>query len=109
LALYKPEIKCCKPAGSSSTSIERLQVTSQVWRLTETCGKNVWHCGMTRSCSAFGCTNRDTKDNRDKGLTFYRIPVKKEKRRLWLSAINRKDFDPPADACICSEHFVGGM
>ena len=34
--------------------------------------------------------------------------MKKEKRRIWLSAINRKNFDPPADACICSEHFVGG-
>ena len=63
---------------------------------------------MPRSCSAFGCTNRDTKETRDKGIKFHRIPVKKEKRRLWLSAINRIDFDPPEDACICSEHFIGG-
>ena len=34
--------------------------------------------------------------------------MKKEKRQLWLSAINRKDFDPPVGAYICSEHFVGG-
>ena len=33
--------------------------------------------------------------------------MKKEKHRLWLSAVNRKDFDPPADAWICSEHFTG--
>ena len=64
---------------------------------------------MPTSCSAFGCTNRDTKETRGKGIKFYRIPVKKEKRQLWLSAINRpKDFDPPVGACICSEHFVGG-
>ena len=63
---------------------------------------------MPRSCSAFGCTNRDTKETREKGIKFYRIPVDKEKRRIWLCAIKRKDFDPPADACICSEHFIGG-
>ena len=60
---------------------------------------------MTRSCCAFGCSNRDTKENISKGIKFYRIPVAKEK---WLRAINHKDFDPPPDACICSAHFVGG-
>ena len=63
---------------------------------------------MTRSCCAFGCSNRDTKENRLKGIKFYRIPVDKEKRLKWLRAINRQDFDPPSDACICSVHFVGG-
>ena len=63
---------------------------------------------MTRSCCAFGCSNRDTKESRLKGIKFYRIPVGKEKRQKWLKAINRKDFDPPPDACICSVHFVGG-
>ena len=29
-----------------------------------------------RSCSAIGCTNRDTKENRAKGIRFYKIPVK---------------------------------
>ena len=64
---------------------------------------------MPRSCCAFGCTNQDTKETRDKRIKFYRIPVIKEKRALWLSAIKRKDFDPKVDDCICSEHFVGGM
>ena len=63
---------------------------------------------MVRSCSAIGCTNRDTKDNREKGIRFYRIPVKQDKRRLWLAAIRRKDFNPPPDAAICSAHFIGG-
>ena len=64
---------------------------------------------MPRSCCAIGCTNRDTKENREKGIKFHRIPVIKDKRNLWLSAIKRKDFDPKEDDCICSEHFVGGM
>ena len=25
-----------------------------------------------------------------------------------LLVTSGKDFDPPADACICSEHFIGG-
>ena len=63
---------------------------------------------MVRSCSAVGCTNRDTKENREKGIKFYRIPVDGDRRRLWLAAICRKDFDPPPDAAICSVHFIGG-
>ena len=65
---------------------------------------------MPRACSAFGCTNRDTKELliQAKGIKFYRIPVAKEKRRRWLGAINRRDFNPPPNACICSVHFVGG-
>ena len=66
---------------------------------------------MPRSCAVYGYKNKDTKQTRNEGIKFYRILIKKEKRRRWLSAINRKDFDPPPDACICSAHFVaiGGM
>ena len=64
---------------------------------------------MTRSCCAFGCSNMDTKQSRLKGIKLYRIPVDKEKQKKWLKAVNRKHFDPPLDACICSVHFAGGM
>ena len=47
--------------------------------------------------------------SRDKGIKFCHIPVEKEKRQRWLALINRKDFDPLSDACICSVHFVGSM
>ena len=63
---------------------------------------------MVRSRSAFGCTTRDTRENRRKGIFFYRIPLEKEKRRLWLNAMRRKNFDPPENAAICSQHFIGG-
>ena len=55
---------------------------------------------ISRSCSAFGCINRDTKEARKNGLKFHRIPLNSNK--LWLNAIKRKDFDLPADACIWS-------
>ena len=55
---------------------------------------------MPKSCSAFGCTNRSTKEIRVKDIKFYHIPVNNEKHRLCL-----KDFNPPADAWICSQHF----
>ena len=63
---------------------------------------------MVRSCCAFGCTARDTQESRKKGILFYRIPHNEEKRLLWLTAIRRKNFDPPPDGAICSQHFVGG-
>ena len=51
---------------------------------------------MVRSCAASGCTNRDTKENRIKGIAFYRIPLKKDKRLKsslkWLNALKRKDY-----------------
>ena len=45
---------------------------------------------------------------KQKHQRFYRIPIKQDKRRLWLAAIQRKDFNPPLDAVICSAHFIGG-
>ena len=55
-----------------------------------------------------GCANRDTKETRAKGIKFYRIPVNLDKRRLWLAAMQRKDFNSSPDAAICSVHFIGG-
>ena len=51
---------------------------------------------------------RDTKESRKDGISFYHIPAKGEKRRLWINAIKRKDYDPHLSATICSQHFVGG-
>ena len=63
---------------------------------------------MVHSCCAFNCTARDTKETREAGIKFYRIPIKEPKRSLWLNAINRKDFYPKSNTVICSQHFVGG-
>ncbi len=63
---------------------------------------------MVSSCCAPFCTNRATKATREKGIHFYRIPRKGEKRSLWLNAIKRKSFLPGPNTYICSVHFVGG-
>ena len=42
---------------------------------------------MTRSCCVFGCSNRDTKEKRLKGIKFYRIPGDKEKRQKWPGGV----------------------
>ena len=63
---------------------------------------------MVISCCAPYCTNRANSRTRERGVSFYRIPRKGERRRLWLVAIRRKDYNPGPNTYICSDHFVGG-
>ncbi|XP_038136298.1 THAP domain-containing protein 1 A-like [Cyprinodon tularosa] len=65
------------------------------------------------SCCAVGCTNRFDKNNKTR--KFYRIPstrtpFKANKRRLWLQAIRRSDWNEQMikNASICSDHFISG-
>ncbi|XP_051803372.1 uncharacterized protein LOC127533698 [Acanthochromis polyacanthus] len=60
---------------------------------------------MVIACCAVGCTNRQgCKQN----LSFYRIPLDKDRRRRWIATINRKNWQPSKYSRICSEHFVQG-
>ena len=63
---------------------------------------------MVNSCCAYSCTARDSKESREAGIKFYRIPAREPKKTLWLNAINRKNFYPKSHTVICSQHFVGG-
>ena len=63
---------------------------------------------MVISCFALFCTNKATKEAKEKGIHFYRLPQDPIKRRLWFTAINRIDYNPGPNTYICSEHFVGG-
>ena len=63
---------------------------------------------MVLSCCAPYCSNRATKEARENGIRFYRIPQEPEKRWLWLIAINRKDYNSRPHTYICSTNFVGG-
>ncbi|KAK0135510.1 hypothetical protein N1851_028635 [Merluccius polli] len=63
------------------------------------------------SCCAVGCTNRFNKFNKTR--KFYRIPstrtpLKANRRRLWLQAIRRSDWNEQMikNATICSDHFI---
>ena len=66
---------------------------------------------MPDNCCAVGCSNVRTNYN-DIKRSFYRIPDKKqvEKRKLWLLAIQRKNWSEKSIECarLCSDHFISG-
>ncbi|NWU29176.1 THAP9 transposase, partial [Dyaphorophyia castanea] len=69
---------------------------------------------MTRSCSALGCTVRDTGRSRQRGISFHQFPVDAAQRREWIRAVNRRDprsrraWRPGPGAILCSRHFAEG-
>ncbi|XP_058659781.1 DNA transposase THAP9 [Ammospiza nelsoni] len=69
---------------------------------------------MTRSCSALGCTARDTGRSREHGISFHQFPVDAAQRREWIRAVNRVDprsrraWRPGPGAILCSRHFAEG-
>ncbi|XP_062401089.1 uncharacterized protein LOC134092302 [Sardina pilchardus] len=60
---------------------------------------------MPLYCCAPGCSNNQhTRED----ISFYRIPRDADRRRRWIAAINRKDWEPSTYQRLCSDHFVGG-
>ena len=59
------------------------------------------------SCSVFQCKNRFVKGGL---IHFYSFPPKKdvERRKKWIAAVKRKDFDDVDNHRICSVHFHSG-
>ena len=59
---------------------------------------------MVVSCSAYGCSNRFTKENK---ICFHRFPLKnKELCDKWVSATKRDQFLPTTNSFLCSDHFL---
>ncbi|XP_012502625.1 PREDICTED: DNA transposase THAP9 [Propithecus coquereli] len=66
---------------------------------------------MTRSCSAVGCSTRDTVLSRERGLSFHQFPTDTIQRSKWIRAVNRVDprskkiWIPGPGAILCSKYF----
>ena len=60
---------------------------------------------MGKACCASGCVNGFCKGN---GIKFYRFPVDVDRRRRWIAALSRKDWQPSEYSWLCSVHFVTG-
>uniref|UniRef100_A0A3B4WU72 THAP domain-containing protein 1 n=1 Tax=Seriola lalandi dorsalis TaxID=1841481 RepID=A0A3B4WU72_SERLL len=59
---------------------------------------------MVISCCAVGCTNRQGKTN----IAFHHMPKDMERRKKWITAIHRKNWEPSKHTRLCSAHFVQG-
>ena len=58
---------------------------------------------MVSSCCAYGCQNRFSKESL---IKFHTFPKDPERRRKWIQAVRRVNFEPTSGSCICSEHFL---
>ncbi|XP_070249783.1 DNA transposase THAP9 [Myotis yumanensis] len=67
---------------------------------------------MTRSCSAVGCSTKDTLESRKQGYSFHQFPTDTILRSKWIRAVNRVDpiskkiWIPGPSAMLCSKHFL---
>ena len=50
-----------------------------------------------------------TATRRGCGLQFYRFPEDIGRRARWVTAVDRKNWEPNWYTWICSAHFVGGV
>ena len=60
---------------------------------------------MPSSCCAVGCTNRWCKVC---SVKLYRIPLPSDRRSMWVTAIQRKQWTPNDYSRLCSDHFCTG-
>ncbi|XP_061178177.1 uncharacterized protein LOC133186841 [Saccostrea echinata] len=63
---------------------------------------------MVKSCCVYKCRNVCNGESRSKGVSFFRFPKNKRKRRAWIKAVNRDKWTPNEHTWICSQHFVDG-
>ena len=63
---------------------------------------------MPTTCAVVGCHNRQSKQC---GPSFYRFPKDKDRRRLWIAFVARRNPDgspwqPGSGDRVCSDHFI---
>ena len=61
-----------------------------------------------KNCCVYKCRNVCNADARSRGLSFFRFPKDKRKRRVWIKAVNRDKWEPDKHSWICSDHFLHG-
>ncbi|GBL75412.1 hypothetical protein AVEN_194602-1 [Araneus ventricosus] len=59
------------------------------------------------SCVAFSCTNRCSE--KIPGLTFHSFPKDETRRKLWVKAVGRENWEPSKFSKLCSKHFPEEM
>ena len=47
-------------------------------------------------------------DLQKEATKFYRSPLDPDRRRQWVAALNRKDWQPSQYSWLCSQYFVTG-
>eukprot|EP00094_Tigriopus_californicus_P010317 TCALIF_09952-PA protein Name:"Similar to THAP9 DNA transposase THAP9 (Homo sapiens)" AED:0.36 eAED:0.43 QI:59/0/0/1/0/0/2/0/248 len=57
---------------------------------------------MTKSCFAFGCSNRC---NLQSQKSFHKFPSDPAQEKKWIVALKRKNYRPSNWAFVCSDHF----
>ncbi|XP_054637995.1 THAP domain-containing protein 1-like [Dunckerocampus dactyliophorus] len=58
-------------------------------------------------CAAINCRNRDTRENREKGLSFHRFPhCNAQLLKQWVVNMRRNGWIPAARSQLCSSHFT---
>lgn len=59
------------------------------------------------TCCVIGCNNRCTniEKNSAEKITFHKIPKDEKRRKEWIRAVCRKDWEASARSAICSVHF----
>ena len=60
---------------------------------------------MPQSCVVVGCTSRSHAGS---GIGFFSFTIEHERRRLWIAAVNRKDWQPSTSSRVCGRHFLLG-
>ena len=63
---------------------------------------------MPTTCAVVGCHNRQSKQC---GPSFYRFPKDKDRRRLWIAFVARRNPDgspwqPGSGDRVCLDHFI---
>ena len=63
--------------------------------------------GLTMvNCLVVNCYNT-YKNTKGKGVSFHKLPVNENLKKIWLAKIKREDALPKPENCyVCSDHFI---